>query len=85
MAYLLGQTDEYIASLTKMVQAHKREVRRRTHHRGAAHRRKSDFEDEIPEGDQHVPVSDTETGQVLKGEEAPKASELDDWLAAHPR
>ena len=48
-------------------------------------RRKSDYDDdETPEGDRHVPVVDTETGVVLKGEDAPTADDLDVWLENHP-
>ena len=48
-------------------------------------RRKSDYDDdETPEGDRHVPVVDTETGVVLKGDDAPIADNLDVWLETHP-
>lgn len=81
LAYLLGQTDEYISSLTVMVQQHKKEQMKKKH-RG--HRRKSDFEDEIEEGSRQVPVYDTETGQVVKGADGPTADQLEEWLAVHP-
>lgn len=81
LAYLLSQTDEYILSLTLMVQQHKKEQMKKKH-RGQ--RRKSDFEDEVEEGSRHVPVYDTETGQVLKGEDGPTSDQLEEWLAVHP-
>lgn len=84
LAYLLGQTDEYVASLTKMVQQHKREQRKKQLKENRK-RRKSDYDDdETPEGNRHVPVVDTETGLVLKGEDAPIADNLDSWLESHP-
>ena len=84
LAYLLGQTDEYVASLTKMVQQHKREQRKKQMKENRK-RRKSDYDDdETPEGNRHVPVVDTETGMVLKGDDAPIADNLDSWLESHP-
>ena len=84
LAYLLAQTDEYVASLTKMVQQHKREQRKKVA-KDKRKRRKSDYDDdETPEGDRHVPVVDTETGVVLKGDDAPIADDLDVWLQSHP-
>lgn len=84
LAYLLAQTDEYVASLTKMVQQHKREQRKK-HKKENRKRRKSDFDDdETPDADRHVPVVDTETGVVLKGDDAPVAHDLDLWLETHP-
>ncbi|EDO48116.1 predicted protein [Nematostella vectensis] len=80
--YLLSQTDEYIASLTKMVQQHKRDHKKKLQ-KGRV-RRKSDFDDETPDADKHIPVVDTETGEVLKGDDAPTAGELEDWLTTHP-
>ena len=68
-----------------MVQQHKREQRKKQLKlKGNRARTKSDFDDETPDGDRHVPVVDTETGIVLKGEDAPTADELDAWLACHP-
>ena len=67
-----------------MVQQHKREQRKKQI-KDNRKRRKSDFDDdETPEGDRHVPVVDTETGNVLKGEDAPTADDLDTWLESHP-
>ena len=67
-----------------MVQQHKREQRKKQI-KDNRKRRKSDFDDdETPEGDRHVPVVDTETGHVLKGEDAPTADDLDTWLESHP-
>ena len=40
-------------------------------------------EDEDEE-DRHVKVTKVSTGEVLEGTQAPKASELDAWLEAHP-
>ncbi|KAK2549220.1 putative global transcription activator SNF2L2 [Acropora cervicornis] len=67
-----------------MVQQHKREQRKK-HKKENRKRRKSDFDDdETPDADRHVPVVDTETGVVLKGEDAPVAHDLDLWLETHP-
>ena len=67
-----------------MVQQHKREQRKKQLKENRK-RRKSDYDDdETPEGNRHVPVVDTETGLVLKGEDAPIADNLDSWLESHP-
>jgi len=64
-----------------MVQQHKKDHKKKQKGRI---RRKSDFDDETPEGDRHVAVVNTETNEVLKGDEAPTADELEDWLTNHP-
>ena len=35
--------------------------------------------------EKQIAVVDTTTGQVLSGEDAPKASEVEQWLLEHPR
>ncbi|XP_031799849.1 probable global transcription activator SNF2L2 isoform X2 [Sarcophilus harrisii] len=100
LAYLLQQTDEYVANLTNLVWEHKqaqaaKEKKKR--------RRKKKKEQENAEGmesglgpdgepidessqmsDLPVKVTHTETGKVLLGPEAPKASQLDAWLEMNP-
>lgn len=36
------------------------------------------------DSDRHIAVINTETGEVMKGDKAPKASNLDVWLELHP-
>lgn len=64
-----------------MVEQHKKDHRKKQKGRV---RRKSDFDDETPEGDRHVTVVNTETNEVLKGDEAPTADQLEEWLINHP-
>jgi len=40
--------------------------------------------DENGDADKHVAVKNTDTGEVLQGEHAPKESNLDAWLEMHP-
>ena len=74
LAFLLQQTDEYIANLTEMVKVHKTDQRRklkeqiikkRIHSRG-------DGSTEDP----RVPVCEPATGKTITGDEAPLASQL---------
>ena len=41
-------------------------------------------DEENSDTDRHVAVKNTETGEILQGENAPKFSNLDTWLEMHP-
>ncbi|CAH2068407.1 unnamed protein product, partial [Iphiclides podalirius] len=95
LAFLLSQTDEYIASLTEMVKQHKQEQRKKQQEeerRKRKSRKKKLLEggeidamdDSSQTSDQRVSVVDPKTGEVLRGEEAPLLSQLKDWMEAHP-
>lgn len=95
LAFLLSQTDEYIASLTEMVKQHKQEQRKKQQEeerRKRKSRKKKLLEggeidaldDSSQTSDSRVSVMDPKTGEVLKGEEAPLLSQLKDWMEAHP-
>ncbi|XP_067949121.1 probable global transcription activator SNF2L2 [Watersipora subatra] len=76
LAYLLSQTDEFITSLTTLVQEHKAETRKKQQRkkRGGP----------VDQPDPRVAVVHTETGHKLIGDEAPLASQLEAWLEANP-
>ena len=75
LAFLLQQTDEYIANLTEMVKQHKTEQRRKMKEQRVKKKvHRSDDGTEIE--DVHVTVMETATGNTLSGEEAPLASQL---------
>ena len=75
LAFLLQQTDEYIANLTEMVKQHKTEQRRKMKEQRVKKKvHRSD--DGIEIEDAHVTVVETATGNTLSGEEAPLASQL---------
>ncbi|OXB57830.1 hypothetical protein ASZ78_004124 [Callipepla squamata] len=79
LAYLLQQTDEYVANLTNLKAEENAE--------GMASGLGPDGEpiDESSQmSDLPVKVTHTETGKVLLGPEAPKASQLDAWLEMNP-
>ncbi|EMP30460.1 Putative global transcription activator SNF2L2 [Chelonia mydas] len=79
LAYLLQQTDEYVANLTNLKAEENAE--------GMGSDLGPDGEpiDESSQmSDLPVKVTHTETGKVLLGPEAPKASQLDAWLEMNP-
>lgn len=80
LAFLLSQTDEYIASLTEMVRQHKEE---QAYKKKEEERRKK-RQQRMQEPDRKVTVFETATGKKLKGENAPTYRELPEWLKAHP-
>ncbi|XP_072935099.1 ATP-dependent helicase brm isoform X2 [Epargyreus clarus] len=99
LAFLLSQTDEYIASLTEMVKQHKQEQRkkqqeeeRRKRVNDKKSRKKKLLEggeidaldDSSQTSDSRVSVMDPKTGEILRGEEAPLWTQLKDWMEAHP-
>uniref|UniRef100_F6WMT5 HSA domain-containing protein n=3 Tax=Ciona intestinalis TaxID=7719 RepID=F6WMT5_CIOIN len=80
LAYLLGQTDEYIRNIVKLVKEHKFALAKK---KGKRKKKKTE-EEQSNDVDRHVAVKNTETGEVLQGEKAPKFSNLDAWLDMHP-
>ncbi|KAM9590967.1 putative global transcription activator SNF2L2 isoform 1-T3 [Morphnus guianensis] len=100
LAYLLQQTDEYVANLTNLVWEHKqaqaaKEKKKRRRRKKKAEENAEGMGSGLgPDGepidessqmsDLPVKVTHTETGKVLLGPEAPKASQLDAWLEMNP-
>lgn len=95
LAFLLSQTDEYIASLTEMVKQHKQEQRKKQQEeerRKRKSRKKKLLEggeidaldDSSQTSDSRVSVVDPKSGEILKGEDAPLLSQLKDWMETHP-
>ncbi|NXF95763.1 SMCA2 protein, partial [Eubucco bourcierii] len=99
LAYLLQQTDEYVANLTNLVWEHKqaqaaKEKKKRRRRKKASKNAEGMASGLGPDGepidessqmsDLPVKVTHTETGKVLLGPEAPKASQLDAWLEMNP-
>ncbi|KAM9587824.1 putative global transcription activator SNF2L2 isoform 3-T9 [Morphnus guianensis] len=100
LAYLLQQTDEYVANLTNLVWEHKqaqaaKEKKKRRRRKKKAEESAEGMASVLgPDGepidessqmsDLPVKVTHTETGKVLLGPEAPKASQLDAWLEMNP-
>ncbi|NXD81502.1 SMCA2 protein, partial [Halcyon senegalensis] len=99
LAYLLQQTDEYVANLTNLVWEHKqaqaaKEKKKRRRRKKASKNAEGMASSLGPDGepidessqmsDLPVKVTHTETGKVLLGAEAPKASQLDAWLEMNP-
>merc|ERR1719268_358999 len=82
LAFLLSQTDEYINQLTDMVGQHKKETRRKLREMRRA--QKQEERALIPENELRVSVKNNSTGIVLKGDDAPLASELEAFLEKNP-
>jgi SWI/SNF-related matrix-associated actin-dependent regulator of chromatin subfamily A protein 2/4 len=85
--FLLQQTDEYIDSITKLVKDHQDTMMKQKTAKPPpvkAKKRKSDVPEEEDEDDPRVKCVKVSTGEVLEGSQAPKSSELDTWLEAHP-
>lgn len=86
LAFLLSQTDEYINQLTDMVKQHKTETKNR-----AKELRKKQRQEEMASLDEssnmseiRIHVKETSTGKILRGENAPLASELETWMEKNP-
>lgn len=94
LALLLSQTDEYIASVTEMVKAHKAEqqkkkaddeVRKKQRKREILKNGEFLMLDENCEAiDCRVTVTEPSSGKVLSGDEAPLLRYLYKWLQQHP-
>ncbi|XP_045889799.1 probable global transcription activator SNF2L2 isoform X3 [Micropterus dolomieu] len=99
LAYLLQQTDEYVANLTTLVYEHKAAQAAKEKKRRKKKKKKVDRDDEGtsaigPDGEPMdessqmselpVKVIQTETGKVLQGTDAPKSSQLEAWLEMNP-
>uniref|UniRef100_A0A671WRK1 SWI/SNF related BAF chromatin remodeling complex subunit ATPase 2 n=1 Tax=Sparus aurata TaxID=8175 RepID=A0A671WRK1_SPAAU len=98
LAYLLQQTDEYVANLTTLVYEHKA-AQAAKEKKKKKKRKKVDGDGEGtsaigPDGEPMdessqmselpVKVIQTETGKVLQGTDAPKSSQLEAWLEMNP-
>ncbi|KAG5841116.1 hypothetical protein ANANG_G00196180 [Anguilla anguilla] len=99
LAYLLQQTDEYVANLTDLVYEHKAAQAAKEKKKKKKKKKKVDENpDEMgaigPDGEPidessqmselPVKVIQTETGKVLQGTDAPKSSQLEAWLEMNP-
>uniref|UniRef100_A0A8C6U3V8 SWI/SNF related, matrix associated, actin dependent regulator of chromatin, subfamily a, member 2 n=1 Tax=Neogobius melanostomus TaxID=47308 RepID=A0A8C6U3V8_9GOBI len=99
LAYLLQQTDEYVANLTTLVYEHKVAQAAKDKKKKKKKKKKADGEGEGtsvigPDGElmdessqmSELPVKviQTETGKVLQGTDAPKSSQLEAWLEMNP-
>ncbi|XP_051543721.1 probable global transcription activator SNF2L2 isoform X4 [Myxocyprinus asiaticus] len=98
LAYLLQQTDEYVANLTELVYEHKAAQAAKEKKRKRKKKKEAgDVEgmgaigpdgEPIDESSQMselpVKVIQTETGKVLQGTDAPKSSQLEAWLEMNP-
>lgn len=82
LAFLLSQTDEYINQLTEMVGQHKTETVRKLKEMRRAQRQEERAK--IPEDMLRIHVKNNTNGVILKGEDAPLASDLDAFLEKNP-
>lgn len=94
LALLLSQTDEYIASVTEMVKAHKAEQRKKKDDDEL--RKKMRKREILKSGDIlmldesceaidcRVRVMESASGKILSGDDAPMMRNLYKWLQMHP-
>uniref|UniRef100_A0AAZ3R343 SWI/SNF related, matrix associated, actin dependent regulator of chromatin, subfamily a, member 4 n=1 Tax=Oncorhynchus tshawytscha TaxID=74940 RepID=A0AAZ3R343_ONCTS len=93
LAYLLQQTDEYVANLTELVRAHK--LVQALKEKKKKRKKKKCFSDSLSPSlqpldetsqmsDLPVKVIHVESGNILTGADAPKAGQLDTWLEMNP-
>lgn len=84
LAFLLSQTDEYINQLTDMVKQHKKDTRKKQKELVKQQKREEMALDENSMSEQRVHVKEISSGKILRGENAPLASELEAWLEKNP-
>lgn len=91
LAYLLTQTDEFIANLTEMVKAHKEDQRlkykeERKKVREERKRAREAVSEAGEDGEKiiRIPVMESATGNIMSGLQAPTAETLEAFLAANP-
>ncbi|XP_039658878.1 probable global transcription activator SNF2L2 isoform X2 [Perca fluviatilis] len=99
LAYLLQQTDEYVANLTTLVYEHKAAQAAKEKKKKKKKKKMADGDGEGPSAigpdgepmdessqmsELPVKVIQTETGKVLQGTDAPKSSQLEAWLEMNP-
>ncbi|XP_036805168.1 transcription activator BRG1 isoform X6 [Oncorhynchus mykiss] len=99
LAYLLQQTDEYVANLTELVRAHKlvqalKEKKKKRKKKKKLENAEGQTPVLGPDGepldetsqmsDLPVKVIHVESGNILTGADAPKAGQLDTWLEMNP-
>ncbi|KAL6110140.1 smarca4 [Pungitius sinensis] len=99
LAYLLQQTDEYVANLTELVRAHKAVQALKEKKKKKKKKRKLEIAEAQtaamgPDGepldetsqmsDLPVKVIHVDSGNILTGVDAPKAGQLDTWLEMNP-
>merc|ERR1712223_1066533 len=84
LAFLLSQTDEYINQLTDMVKAHKEDTRKKQKEREKQQKREEMALNEDSMTELRVHVKEVSTGKILRGDDAPLASELEAWLEKNP-
>ncbi|XP_071245426.1 transcription activator BRG1 isoform X2 [Salvelinus alpinus] len=99
LAYLLQQTDEYVANLTELVRAHKlvqalKEKKKKRKKKKKLENAEGQTPVLGPDGepldetsqmsDLPVKVIHVDSGNILTGADAPKAGQLDTWLEMNP-
>lgn len=98
LAYLLQQTDEYVANLTELVRQHKAAQVAKEKKKKKKKKKVENAEGQTPAigpdgepldetsqmSDLPVKVIHVESGKILTGTDAPKAGQLEAWLEMNP-
>lgn len=87
LAFLLSQTDEYVNQLSDMVKQHKKETKKKQ--KEIRKKQKQEemagmLDESSQMSDVRIHVKEVSTGKILRGEDAPLASELEAWLEKNP-
>ncbi|CAF3394516.1 unnamed protein product [Rotaria sp. Silwood1] len=78
LAYLLSQTDAYIISLVNLVKEHQNDLKKKKMEKKHLNVLNDD------KNYLHIKVKNIATGEIKDGQDAPLASELDNWLEKNP-
>uniref|UniRef100_A0A8D8ZFZ1 ATP-dependent helicase brm n=1 Tax=Cacopsylla melanoneura TaxID=428564 RepID=A0A8D8ZFZ1_9HEMI len=96
LAFLLSQTDEYIVNLTQMVKEHKMEQKKKQDEESKKRKQNMkqkllnndmkhlDHDERSELSDMHITVREITSGRRIKGDDAPLAGHLKQWLQEHP-
>ncbi|QQP38734.1 Uncharacterized protein FKW44_019403, partial [Caligus rogercresseyi] len=87
LAFLLSQTDEYINQLTDMVKQHKKDqkkIKREAKKKQKQEEMMGILDESSQTAELRIPVKEISTGRILRGEDAPLASDLELWLDKNP-
>uniref|UniRef100_A0AC35THP9 SNF2-family ATP dependent chromatin remodeling factor snf21 n=1 Tax=Rhabditophanes sp. KR3021 TaxID=114890 RepID=A0AC35THP9_9BILA len=76
LVILLQQTDEYVESLTNSVRMHQNTERKR--------KKAEKKMENANSGDDIIRLRNTTTGDIIEGDQAPKANEIEAWMKANP-
>ncbi len=79
LAYLLSQTDAYIISLVNLVKEHQSDLKKKK-----MEKKQLNYLNDDDKNSLHIKVKNPTTGEIRDGQDAPLASDLENWLEKNP-